>query len=242
MKIFSLLLLLALGTPFVMFSQKSDSTVSQNSNTEYKTIFSSNNSTTKVSGFGAFSFNLLSLDGKVAGAAGFDGAVLLNRSFYVGFYGRGSFGSPEYDFLSSDSTSNIEKASTFFHTGLIVGVNFAADKPIHFGFSTKFGGGAILLYDHYDYYQSCNSYNCKYYNDDVYVSSPVFVITPQIDVEMNLTNWMKFKVGLGYQWVSNSELSYNYLNSSNKIESNVFETGNLSSPTAEISFIFGWFK
>ena len=241
-----LLIILIIIAPFIAFSQSNEEKESATKNSKndgsYRTLFSSPNGKTKVSGFGALNINLLSADNKTIGAIGMDGAVLLNRSIYMGLYGRGTFGSPSYEFLSADSTYNIKKASMFFHSGLIIGVNFTPEKPIHFGFSTKFGGGAILLYDSYDYYHSCNSYNCNYYNDNVYISSPVFVITPQVDVEMNLTNWMKLKFGLGYQWVSNSDLSYNYLNSNGIVENRIYETGKLSSPTAEISFIFGWFK
>jgi len=241
-----LYLLALIVIPFISYSQNSDvKEVESKNKTEeikYRTLFGSPGGKTKVSGFGSFNIDLLSMDGKTSGALGMDGAVLLNRSIYLGLYGRGTFGSPSYDIISADSNSNLEKSSSFIHGGFIIGVNFVPERPVHFGFSTKFGGGAILLYDSYDYYHSCNTYKCNYYDHDVYVSRPVFVITPQVDVEMNLTNWMKLKIGLGYQWVNNSELSYNYLNSDNTIETRVFETGKLSSPTAEISFVFGWFK
>ncbi|OYT11619.1 MAG: hypothetical protein B6I18_03545, partial [Bacteroidetes bacterium 4572_112] len=74
---------------------------------------------------------MLSMDSRTAGAMGFDGAVLINRSFYIGMYGRGLFGTPHYSIYGRDSLVNIDKASTFFHTGLLVGANFRAEKPIH---------------------------------------------------------------------------------------------------------------
>ncbi|MCK5847043.1 MAG: hypothetical protein KAG84_06375 [Bacteroidales bacterium] len=236
-----LLLFFIVAFPIILFSQSTDSTKLDNQQSNYQTLFS-NHDAPKVSGFGSFNFQLLALDSKLSGGIGFDGAVLINRSFYMGFYGRGNFGSPTYTLLSIDSTKNIDKSSVFFHSGVIVGANFMAEEPIHFGFSTKFGGGAYMLYNSYDYYYvNCSNNNCEY-EDETYFTGPLFVITPMIDVEMNITNWMKFKVGFGYQWVSNSEISYNYLNSNNIIDSRSFNTGDLSSPIGEISFIFGWFK
>ena len=240
MKTIYLTIIFVASLSFASIAQ--ETSTSQTNDNSYRTLFNSSGGPIKVSGFGSFNINMMSLDNKVAGAAGFDGAVLINRSFYLGFYGRGSFGTPHYDIYSTDTLRNIEKASTFFHTGLIIGANFMANKPIHFGFSTKLGGGAYVLYNDYEHYYSNNNNNCNSYDNDVAFVGPLFVITPQVDVEMNITNWMKFKVGFGYQWVNSSTLSYDYKTSAGIIENKSFNTNKLSSPVAEISFIFGWFK
>ena len=238
MKSYYFILLFIIGFSVVSFAQETDS--KQSSDDSYRTIFNFDGGVTKVSGFGAFNINMLSMDSKTAGAMGFDGAVLINRSFYIGMYGRGSFGTPSYSIYKNDSIGNTSKASTFIHMGMIIGANFMAEKPVHFGFSTKFGGGAYMLYNDYNYHYSCTSYNC-YENDVLYVG-PLFVITPQVDMEMNITDWMKLKVGLGYQWVSSSKYSYMNETSSGVTESRTFDTSKLSTPVAEISFVFGWFR
>jgi hypothetical protein len=73
--------------------------------------------------------------------------------------------------------------------------------------------------------------------------APLMVITPQLDVEMNVNYWLKFRVAVGYQWVSNSSLVYQYKQTDGTIiDKTLVNSSDLSSPYISLGFVFGWFK
>ena len=211
---------------------------------EYKTIFGKPGSKTKVSGFGTFSMDFMNVDQSFGLVMGGEGAVLINNSFYIGFYGRGLATMPLYSgtfYVDSLSANvNIDRRLVFGHGGLFVGFILSPDKPIHFGFNTKFGMGGVGLVE--DFYSNNGNHNDYYYNDNSVYAHPVYVITPQIDVEMNIAYWFKFKLSAGYQFVSSQTMKYNVLEDGKLIEKELFNTNKLSSPSISMGFVFGWFK
>lgn len=220
-------------------AQEKDSTTAQS---EYKTIFGKSGEKTKVSGFGTVTYDFMNINNDFGLMIGGDGAVLINRSFYIGFYGKGLTTTPKfnYNYYKKDSLANISanKRLAFGHGGLFIGYIFQPEKAIHFGFNLKFGGGVVSIIDDYtkDYY-----YNEKDYYKETPIY-PVYVLTPQVDLEMNITYWFKFKISAGYQFVTKDIIKYKALENGSIVEKELFNTSDLSSPLISLGFVFGWFK
>ena len=215
----------------------------QSENNNYRTLFGSANGSTKVSGFGSFNLDFGNIDNEFGLMIGGEGAVLINRSFFIGFYGRALATAPKYSFTyynSSDNTEiTVDRNVAFGHGGLLVGAIFNATKPMHFGISIRIGGGGVSLFKPYsdeDYYSSHKDF---YEYPHI---APIFVMSPQLDFEMNLTNWMKFKVSAGYQYVANASLNYKIMEDGNIVDKELLNTSIFNTPTVSMGFIFGWFK
>ncbi len=238
-------MLLIAATSFAQQANPKDSTKAESS--EYQTLFSHNGEKPKVSGFGALNLDFGQVSDQFAFNMGLDMAVLFNRSVYFGLYGRGMTSLPAYtiNLYNADSNRNYTQESygMFFHGGFIVGGIFKPTKPIHIGFSTKIGWGAYTIFDKDDYQYYDKDDKESYYKENTWVLAPLMVITPQLDIEMNVNYWFKLRLGVGYQWVSSSTLSYKTIDANNVItEKELFNTSDLSSPTVSIGFVFGWFK
>ena len=212
---------------------------------EFKTIFQKK-SKVKVSGFGAVILDFGSIENDFSLLVGGEGAVLFNRKFYIGLYGRILSTLPRYEYINSNfgNRYNIQRMGSFEHGGLLLGYVFMPKKPIHFGISSKFGGGALgVMYYYNNYYNEPN----LYLPEDTYEF--VFVITPQIELEMNLTNWFKFRISAGYQYVSSATVDVPVLQDGALIIENgeivkeeLINSKNYNTPVVSVGFIFGWFK
>ncbi len=209
---------------------------------EYRTLFQGNNQRPKISGFTAITMDFGVAPEPISLNIGGELAALINRSFYIGFYGKNLVTFPAYSFTYYDTASKANEATDsrgiFFHGGLLVGGVIFPKAPIHLGLSTKIGGGGFLLYkENYEF----NNYEGEIQYQS-WMMSPIFVVSPQLDLEMNLTNWFKFKVGLGYQWVSSSNLTYNVMEAGNIVEKRLLNSNILQTPYCSMSLVFGWFK
>jgi len=210
---------------------------------QYRTIFGKSGKKTKVSGFGTFTMDFMNVDNDFGLMMGSDMAVLIDNRFYIGFYGRGLTSMPSYQYSyyvdSIGDNVDIKRRMVFGHGGLIIGYIFKPDSPVHFGFNTKFGAGSVGFIEDYD---EDYNYHDNYYMDNTLYMHAIYFFTPQIDFEMNLTYWFKFKLSAGFQFASNKSIKYNKLENGEIIEKNLFSTKKLNTPVVAMSFIFGWFK
>lgn len=221
------------------FSQGDTSSVQES---EFKTLIKKPNHKLKVSGFGAINVDFGYANDNIQVLPGLDLATLIERKFFIGVYGR-MLATPnnyEYTYYNGYAGKNVlaSQNAIFGHGGLLVGGVFFANNPIHFGVSGRFGVGVASLYDTYD---KKNEINFDEYYDYPY-SNPVFVCSPQVDFEMNLTYWMKFRLSAGYQYVSSSSVNYAVVEDSKLVEKELFNTSDYSTPTVTLGFVFGWFK
>ena len=162
-----------------------------------------------ISGFGGVLLSFSSLDGELASYTGGGGAVLLDNSFYFGGYGLG---------LNDDRQINlngVEYDVDFSHGGFMLGYNIKPTNVFHVTVGSKLGWG-----------------NLEYTEDELInrsrFSDNVFVLMPEVALEMNLTHWFKFNVGVGYQAVIGTDDDF-------------YDEGDVNSPTVGVSFLFGWF-
>ena len=206
---------------------------------EFKTLFSSNGESS-VSGFGGIVLDFSSVNGDFGYSMGAEGAALFNKSVFIGLYGQALVNFPSYQLNSYsivlDENVVKNKSLVFYHGGFYTGFVFKPNNPIHFGISSKFGWGGVSLLDDFDNYY--NNPNYKYPDIDL-----VFVLTPELEVEMNITNWFKFNMGIGYRFVSGLDETYT-VKSDNGIITEVpyFESDEMNSLTFSMGFLFGWYK
>ncbi len=188
---------------------------------------------TSVTGFGAPIIEFSSKGGDLAVSVGGEGAVLFNQSFYFGGYGMGLTTEHKVEDLkikqSNGVITNYPTMRTIFgHGGLWLGYIHNRKEALHWGISSKFGFGAIGLID-------------ADFDDDSRARvglDQVFVLTPQIEMEMNINRWFKVNIGAGYRFVSGVDKTYT--NSNDKVV-NFYKSSDFNSPQASISFLFGGF-
>lgn len=205
--------------------------------TDFKFLLGGNEGKVNVSGFGAYTIGFSQYDGNLAVYNGGGGAVLLNQTAYFGLYGTGLSTSHKRDNLTIATNDNsmvtYENLLTKFgHGGFWIGYIHKSYKPVHFGASTKIGWGSIGLAE--DYYE----YDHDTYDNNLIVDDHVFVLTPQLEVEMNLLRWFKINAAAGYQIVSG--VSSTYVDEFGAKQS-FFSNKDFSQPVFNLSFVFGGF-
>lgn len=181
-----------------------------------------------LSGFGGPLVELTLINGCFAVCSGGGGALLLNQSFFVGGYGMNL----QTQHFREDLTQivDIDKPMLYFnHGGLWMGYVHKHEKPLHFGFSVKVGGGEISLIDQYFNYP---------FIDERKAVDKVFVLTPQIEFEMNFTSWMKLNIGAGYRYVGGIDKAYQVTGQEIVM---YYENKDFNTPFLSLGFLFGWF-
>jgi len=208
---------------------------------EFHTIFGKSGEKTKISGFGALMLDFGNIEHNLGLNIGIDGAVLINQSFYVGIYGRALATTPSYTYevySDNNKTFNLTRNAFLGHGGLLVGYIFSPNSPIHVGLSTRFGMGGISLFE--DFVHQPYDPNKPYYYENPYIA-PLYVFSPQLDLEMNLTKWFKLRLAAGYQFVSNASLEVTTIENGKKVQREVLNTSSYNTPTVSLGFVFGMF-
>ncbi len=146
------------------------------------------------------------------GAGGSLGLVF--NSFSVGLYGQGE----SFDGFQRD---NRNYAFTMGHGGLYLGYSYPTKKALHLMGSLKIGGGGVgMARRHHDW-------DWELEEEDF--GDAIFVILPEVGLELNVTHWMRMSATAGYRVVNGfrgiPELNKNDLNA----------------PIFGLNFRFGWF-
>ena len=171
---------------------------------------------TPISGFGGLLTEFSSVRSAWAVSSGGGGAVLINQTFFIGGYGLGMVTDSRMDI---PGYTNLKMS--FGHGGFWLGYLYRSSKLIHVGLNTKLGWGSIILATDTDGNATTN-------NDRTINTDNVFVITPQLDAELNVVRWFKINVGAGYRWVTDVDKRY-------------YTSSDFNSPTLTIGLLFGGF-
>lgn len=167
---------------------------------EHKTIFSK---PTKVRGYVSSINTVAIFNSKTAYMNGKQAAGIFNDHFIFGFY-------------KMDIWHNIGPEINFNHKGLWLGYIFMPKQKIHFNINAQAGKGEINIY---------KDISDIWLNDDL-----VYVITPSIEVEFNLTNFCRIGIGANYTYTMDLD----------QIEG--YGDNNFSNIGACVNLKFGWFK
>jgi hypothetical protein len=185
-----------------------------------------------ISGFGGILSETSGLHGNISDCIGAGGALTLNHYFYLGGYGLTMTSNhfitdliiPE-PYAYGDSMYYYDKKvrTTFSHAGLWVGGIFFPKKRVHLGISSRFGWGSIHLTEGEN-----NSYIYTTNARLEYSTDKVFVVTPQLELDIALTSWLKCNIGVGYRYVSG-------------IDYDRYKEFKFSTPQITIGIFFGGF-
>ncbi len=190
----------------------------------------------KIGGFLSPGAQVGMLDGDIAGSNGFGGALLINNTFFIGAYGQSVATSHRYDstiyIKSVDTEGNMtgivpynKQYTNFSYGSMWVGYIFMPKNAIHFGVSAKVGVGTVSVTPKWD--------------EDWSMNDIVGVFSPQAELEMNLTRWMKLNVGVGYQYVF--DVDKKYAATADKIDNPdtpLFDSNDFNSPYGSLNLIF----
>lgn len=155
------------------------------------------------------------VDGEFAHMMGGGGAILVG-DFYFGGYGLGLTNNipvnrfePEY--------SDLYQAGdrlTVSHGGFWIGYSLFGDRAIHVSISSLIGWGELGV-------------RGENYPENLYPDG-IFVVSPTLEVEMNLTQFFRLGVGASYNLYSFVDLPG-------------YTSSDFSAPGGFLSFKFGWF-
>ena len=140
-------------------------------------------------------------------SAGGGGGIVFNNMF-VGIYGMGSV---DFEQLFDNNVEVLDIG----HGGLWIGGNFPSHKLLHFYGSARIGWGAVnVKFDDIDKYSDVDK---------------IFVVTPEIGLELNVTHWFRVAATAGYRWVDGTNTANGYNND------------DFTGTVGTLSFRFGWF-
>lgn len=141
-------------------------------------------------------------------AVGGGGAIVIN-SFFFGGYGVGSI---DFEQLYEDGEVDVLDMG---HGGFWLGGTFQPYRLVHVYGSARVGWGAI---------------NVDFNDTEPYTDlDKIFVFTPEIGVELNLTSWMRVAGTVGYRMVEGTSDERGYTNE------------DFSGAFAGVTVRFGWF-
>jgi hypothetical protein len=179
---------------------------------------------TELSGFGAPFIDFSSVDNEFAVCLGGGAALMVNQTFFIGGYFEGIMTNHYRPDLQTIVDAQKPKIS-LEHGGIWMGYVYKHQKAVHGGLSMKLGWGEIDLKDG----ESGNPASDFDYRDRI------FTIQPQAELELNLTEWFKVNVGVGYRFITGIDATY-------QIEDNpvnFYDNSDFNSFVGTIALIFG---
>ncbi|MEM9859674.1 MAG: hypothetical protein AAF843_20140 [Bacteroidota bacterium] len=191
------------------------SLIAQDDSSDMKTIFSRKS---EIRGFGSFDLKLTDFNEDKALFIGGHGGVILNQKF---IFGGGGYG------LATPNTFDLADGRQEFelyggYGGIMLGYIIAPVEIIHVSFPVLIGAGGIEVAE--------EGAPIVEGERSILERSAFFVVEPAVEIEINVTRFMRMSIGGGYRLVQGADLDVG--NISNE---------DLSSWTARLSFKFGKF-
>lgn len=180
-------------------------------------------------GFAAPLLKVTHIDGHSRVLVGLEGAWIVNHALYVGLSGVGMAKGIETNVVDSAGDRQYMHMG---YGGILLGMTFGSDKLLHFAFQNVIGGGnAILTPSKWDDGENNQHDECDWDEDTrcSWNDTPFFVWEPNLQAEINITNWMRIAAGAGYRFTWTIE------------EKNGYEGNDLGGLTASLAFKFGKF-
>ncbi len=158
-------------------------------------------------------------------SVGMGGAFLFADKYYIGGYGIGLI-SPNVQSNVIIDNINSDYQLNYAHGGIWLGIIESPCKRIETSFSLKIGWGALFLH------------NINSFIDYNKARREFFVITPQFETGILITNWLKINLGIGVRFLSGiSTLS----KSSNGNTAKLYNLSDFEGYTVSFTLNFGSF-
>jgi len=165
----------------------------------------------KIRGYIGPITNITTLDGETAYMSGVHAAGIFNDHFVLGFYNMDIENN-----VWSNKDNYIGSTIDFEHKGLWLGYIFMPKSLIHFNTNVQLGKGNLEIYDNI--------------MDQWILDDMVFVVTPSIEAELNITKFLRIGIGANYQFTMDVDKFANY------------SDDDFSNFGGFVTFKFGWFK
>ena len=174
---------------------------------EFRTIL--DGKSLHISGFGGPMMQFTTVAGEFGHMMGGGGGVLIN-DFFFGGYGLGLTNQIKADASPTDPDDNLQLG----HGGFWMGYSLFGTAPIHLSISALAGFGELS-------FQIPDTYQTR-------LNDQIFVLTPIVEVEANITQYLRIGAGATYSLYTGVQLPG-------------YSASNFSTPGAFLSFKFGWF-
>lgn len=183
----------------------------------------------RLSGFGGIMSETSLFRKGIAESLGAGGALMINNYFFLGGYALGMASNHYIDDLVMPTYDSLLYMDTklrinYSHAGIWVGGIFFPNKKVHLSVSSRVGWGHIYLTE---------KYNTSYINNENYkldyTDDKIFVISPQVELELQITSWLKTNIGIGYNFVTG-------------VSFDRYQECKFSSPQITIGIYFGGFS
>lgn len=167
---------------------------------------------------------------------GGEAGITINRILLIGGYGEwymGDYQESVREMIGSDNEllDNFKVQLKFNHAGFKFGYLYKSQNPIHFGITSRFGWGKLRWEPVEDV------------ETPIELTDNVFVITPRLEVGLNMAPWVKMFVAGGYRFVTGINETYESRRPSSSYirERGLFSTTALDSYVIDVGFYFGNF-
>ncbi len=189
------IVMLVLPLCFLAYSANSQETENKEKpRDEIRTLFGND---ITHGGYGAVTMGYTQMDDKDAWIVGGRAAWIINHSFALGVGGYGLAN----DIPLEQTWQDEEKMSLIVgYGGLLLEPIFMAKQPVHLAMPILIGAGGVSM--------APNSYwtNDESWDEDGYSNDVFFVIEPGLELELNLTRFMRLSGGVSYRLTSEIEL------------------------------------
>jgi len=166
----------------------------------------------KISGFAGPVFNFGPINGDGVTLTGFQGAALINQSFFIGGFKMNPSNSVPFEAMDTTMATPPSEWDMEYG-GLLLGSVLSKDNLIHPILALKLGLGKLSAS-----------------NNGLAVEESIFVVNPQVGAEINITRWARAALTGGYRLTTGFD--YENIDSDDLLHS--FFIG--------LDFKFGWFK
>jgi len=187
MKKLTMVLLLAVTAMFASAQEK------DYNDDEIQTIFSKHQSN---GGYGAVSIGYSRIDGMDALITGARGAFIFSHSFAVGIGGYGFVNDFDYKEVVLGNPVNVGLAGGY--GGIFIEPIIGARLPAHLSFPVLFGIGGVALVEDSDWWDEYYDYSTD--------TDAFLVVEPAIELELNLTKFLRAAAYASYRLTSDIDL------------------------------------
>jgi len=157
-----------------------------------RTLVSGPNS---IGGYGSISMNYSQIHDRDAFLGGFRGGIILGRSLSMGFFGEFFINDGEYN---SELTRDVSLAGGY--GGFFFEPIIKPENPVHVTFPIRvgIGGVTVISVNEDDWVSDMSSESADLF----------MIIEPGVELEMNVTRFFRFCIGLSYRYTNGIELQY----------------------------------
>jgi len=165
---------------------------------EIKSILSKDN---EIQGFGGIDGKLGDIRGDRTLFLGAYGGVIVNRSFLFGVAAYGLASQPGFEGFVPSANQFKELKRYGGYGGLLIGATVFGREVVHLSMPVLLGAGNLEISDDSFFGPQVGSSN-----DFTIERSAFFIVEPGLQLEFNITSYLRLAAGANYRWVTGLEL------------------------------------